>query len=603
MRVVHTHRPTTMTITIRLLSALLIVLSAASVFAQSGEDALAALHALLDADWDRSMSDDPVMASYYGDLRFNDKWGDASPAALAARHRANQTALQRLTAIDPSALPLHERVTYDLFERKLRSAIERHRYRNFNSGMSALGGVQKLDEVREYVPFETARHHDDWISRLRGVGTVVDQSIERMRVVLREGRTEPRVVLERVVPQIAGQVVEKPEDSPFYIPFREMPSTIPAAEQERLRNEARRAIAEVVIPAYTRLQTFFVGTYLPRARASIGLWDVPEGPAYYRHIVRHATTTDLTPEEIHQIGLREVARIRKEMDAAIRKTGFEGTFEEFTTFLRTDPRFYYKDPQELLDAYRAICKRIDPELVKLFGRLPRIPYGVMPIPENSAPSATTAYYNGGSADGTRAGMYYVNLYKPETRPKYEMEALSAHESVPGHHLQISLATELGELPKFRRYEGYGAFWEGWALYAESLGEDLGLYQDPYSKFGQLMFEMWRALRLVVDTGIHVKRWSREQAVEYMRANSAKSEHNINVEVDRYIASGGGAVSYKIGEMKIKELRKRAQEKLGDDFDIRGFHDAVLELGAVPLDVLEQHVDRWIASGLKAPKVP
>lgn len=592
-----------MTTTIRLLFALLIVVSTVHVAADSGEDAVAALHALLDAEWERSMIEDPVSASYYGDLRLNDKWADESPAALETRRRSNQAALQRLTAIDRRALPRDEQVTYDLFERKLRSAIEGYRYRNVPSGMTAMSGVQKLDEVREYVPFETVRHYQDWIARLRGVGTVVDQSIDRMRLRLREGRTDPRVVVDRVVPQIAAQLVEKPEDSPFYIPFREMPSTIPAAEQERLRKEARRAIAEVVIPAYGRLQTFFVGTFLPRARTSIGLWDVPDGPAYYTHVIRRATTTNLTPEEIHQIGLREVARIRGEMDAVIRKTGFEGTFEEFTTFLRTDPRFYFKDPQELLDAYRAICKRIDPELVKLFGKLPRLPYGVMPIPENSAPSATTAYYNGGSADGTRAGIYYVNLHKPETRPKYEMEPLSAHESVPGHHLQISIAAELGELPKFRRYEGYTAFWEGWGLYAESLGEDLGLYKDPYSKFGQLMFEMWRALRLVVDTGIHVKRWSREQAVEYMRANSAKSVHNINVEVDRYIASGGWAVSYKIGELKIKELRKRAQDKLGDDFDIRRFHDTVLELGAVPLDVLEQHVDRWIAARPKARKLP
>jgi uncharacterized protein (DUF885 family) len=390
-----------------------------------------------------------------------------------------------------------------------------------------------------------------------------------------------------------------PAARPVLESFQKIPEEIPAADRERLREEAARLFQDQVAPALRRLHGYLVRTYIPGARETTAMSDLPAGRAWYAYLVRDATTTDLTPEQIHQIGLAEVKRIRGEMDALIASTGFQGSFADFCRFLRTDPRFFYDKPEDLLRGYRDLAKRIDPELVKLFGKLPRLPYGVAEVPASIAKSQTTAYYANGSLAAGRPGWLTVNTYDLKTRPKWEMEALASHEGVPGHHMMYALAEELGELPDWRKWDVYPAMSEGWALYAESLGGEIGLYKDPYSRFGQLTYEMWRALRLVVDTGLHFYGWTRQQAIDYCRANSARTDHEIEVEIDRYIVWPGGAVCYKIGELKIKELRAYAQRELGPRFDLRAFHDRLLGHGQLPLALLEKDVRAWVAERKRA----
>jgi len=438
------------------------------------------------------------------------------------------------------------------------------------------------------------KDYEDWIARLNAFPILMEQTIALMREGKSKGVLWSKQVLNRVPAQIDKQIVEGTEQSAFYSPFREMSKDVSASEQARLRELARQAIETKIIPSYRQLKDFFVGEYLPASYANVGVWQMPNGNKIYESLTRSYTTTNLTPKEIHEKGLQEVARIRAEMEKIKTQVGFKGSLQEFFQFLRSDQQFYFKTPQELLDAYRAMSKRIDPNLVKVFRTLPRTPYGVVPIPDKIAPDTTTAYYNSPSADGSRAGLYYVNLYKPEVRPKYEMMALSLHESVPGHHLQLALQQELGKVPNFRKFGGYTAFIEGWGLYAESLGDDMGLYDDPYSKFGQLTYEMWRAVRLVVDTGMHYFKWDRQKAIDFFRDNAAKTEQDIVNEIDRYISDPGQALAYKIGELKIKELRARSKQQLGEKFDIREFHDVVLLSGAVPLDILEKNVNEWLA---------
>ena len=559
----------------------------------SSENPTERLHQLFEENWQQTLRDHPTWASLMGDRRYNRLWPDVSLTAIERRQQQHLQVLQRLDEIDPSALSPADRLNYSLFRKEQELQQEGYQYGWHLLPLTHRGGIQTTNELADSLPFDTLQDYEDWIARLEALPVYVEQTILLMRRGIQLGMFPARIIMDRVPDQIAFQVVTDPMDSPFFKPFEQFPQDFPLEQKERLLAQARRAIAKQSIPAFQNFQEFFRNEYLPACSQEVGVWRLPRGKELYAFQARVSTTTDLTPKQIHEIGQREVSRIRSEMEKIIKQLEFEGSFQEFLHFLRTDRQFYYESAEQLLEGYRALTKRIDPRLVKLFGRLPRIPYGVKPIPENIAPDTTTAYYMGPAADGSRAGIFYVNLYRPEVRPKYEMEALSIHEAVPGHHLQIALAMELEELPSFRRYGHYTAFVEGWGLYAESLGEELGLYQDPYSKFGQLTYEMWRAARLVVDTGIHHFKWTRRQAIDFLKAHAAKTEHDIINEIDRYIAWPAQALAYKIGELKIKELRGIARRELGTKFDIRAFHDRVLGSGAVPLSILENNVHSWI----------
>ena len=557
-------------------------------------DAMQEFAELLDDAWEWQLRENPVFASQLGDRRYNDQWTDISIEAIERRQQEQRQLLERLLAIDSTALDETGRLNYDLFRRDLQNDINGNRFRTYLMPVSHRGGVQTLEATAEGLRLQSGRDYEDWLARMDSVDEVIEQTMRLQERGRRAGYMPPKILMERVPPQISAQLVENAADSPFYAAFRDMPEAISAEDQERLRKAARTIIEESIVPAYREYSRYFEETYLPASRDSIGASELPAGQEFYEHRTRVYTTTNMTPDEIHNLGLSEVKRIRTGMQMIIDELEFDGDFADFLEFLRTDPRFYYETPEELFDAYLATAKRIDPQLVQLFGKLPRMPYGLRPIPENIAPDTTTAYYSRPAADGSRAGYYYVNLYRPEVRPKYEIEVLTVHEAVPGHHLQIALSQELEDVPEFRKYSGFTAFIEGWGLYSESLGEELGLYKDPYSKFGALTYEMWRAVRLVVDTGIHQKGWTRQQAIDFFKANAAKTELDIVNEIDRYIGNPGQALAYKIGQLKILDLREEAEQALGEDFDIRGFHDQLLGGGALPLEVLETRMKDWLA---------
>ncbi len=555
------------------------------------------LRDLFEQTWERRLARSPIMATYLGDNRYADRWDDLSPKAIEADHAEDQAALTKLGAIDRAHLSAPEQLNYDLFKRDLEDRIEGQAFSPELMPIDQMNGVQLLAQIVEFTPFATVKDYENWLSRLQTLDKLVDQNIALMRTGIIEKRMHPRVVMERVPPQIAPQLVTRAEDSPFYAPFKNYPASVSEDVRTQLTLAAQSAVLEAVVPALRRLNDFLLKEYIPACPdKDMGLSAQPRGAEFYGWLVRHHTGSRLSPDQIHQLGLSEVARIKDEMVSVMRAAGHNGNAARFKEKLSWNPRYQYHDSETLLEAYRALAKRIDPELPKLFGKLPRTPYGVRAIPELSAASAPAAYYYAPSADGLRAGYFYANTSKPETRAGWEMEALVAHEAVPGHHLQMALANELTNVPEFRK-QGLEltAFIEGWGLYAESLGGELGMYQDVGSRFGRLNFEMLRAVRLVVDTGLHTEGWTRKRAREYVAANTPKSEDEVAVEVDRYIADPAQALAYKIGELKFQELRKRAQEKLGKRFDIRAFHDTLLGSGPLPLDLLEQNVDAWIAA--------
>jgi uncharacterized protein (DUF885 family) len=559
--------------------------------------ATAELERLFDDAWDFQMRESPTWATAVGDHRFNDRLGGVTAADQARRAEQRQGFLERLRGIDLERLPREEQISHAIFRRQQEEALEDHRLRAWLIPITNREGFHtSFPQLPDRVPLASVRDYENYIARLADFRRFAAEHVELMREGMREGRTLPRVVLAGVDETLRPHIVDDPERSLLFAPFRSFPEAVPAAERGRLAEAGREAIRTSVVPAYRDFLAFMETEYVPAARETIGASQLPGGREYYAQRVRSFTTLDLTPEEVHQRGLTEVARIRAEMEEVIRATGFAGDFADFVRFLRTDPRFYAQSEGELMREVAYVLKRMDGELPRLFGRLPRMPYGIQEVPAYIAPRTTTAYYTRPAGDGTRAGFYWVNTYDLSSRPLYEVEALSLHEAVPGHHLQIALQQELEGLPRFRRFSGFTAFTEGWALYAERLGLEVGFYTDPYSDFGRLTYEMWRACRLVVDTGIHALGWTRQQAIDYMAGNTALTLLNITNEVDRYIAWPGQALAYKVGELKIRELRGEAERALGGGFDVRAFHDVVLGSGAVPLDVLEENVRGWIARG-------
>jgi uncharacterized protein (DUF885 family) len=542
-----------------------LALAACSSHAKTPEKG--ALSAFFDAEWENEMREQPIWASELGDMRFADQWPDLSQAAQD-RHTVHvKAALAQLARLPRAEDP----ISYDLFKKGLEQELAGERFHFEDLQINQRGGIQTADEVVAELPFKTDADFAAWTARLRNFGRYMDQTIALLQDGVKRGITHPQIVMERVPAQIEKQIVDDPAKSPFF-------------KSGRLETEQQEAIASVVIPAFRRLRAFWATTYLPACKSDVGAWQWPDGDAAYAFLVKEYTTLELTPDQVHAIGLREVGRIRGEMEAQKERAGFKGTTKELFAFLRTDPQFFFKDADSLFAAYKALGDRIRPLLPRIFARLPKQPYTALPVPANVAPDTTTAYYRPGSPD--RPGGFMVNLYKPESRPKWEMVALTLHESVPGHHLQIALAQEQTNLPQFRRHASYDVFVEGWALYAERLGDELGLYDDPWSKIGQLTYEMWRAVRLVVDTGIHHLKWDRQRAIDFFMENAPKAELDVVNEIDRYIAWPGQAVAYKIGELKIKELRKKL---VPAKLDEKAFHEAILASGPLPLDVLEAHV--------------
>ena len=554
------------------------------------------LHQLLHDEWERRLQFDPLFATSTGETRYNDRLPRVREEDYAAYYADLSTFRARLEGIEREMLPQQEQLNYDIWRRLIDNDLRELEFGGYRLPLSKVWGFHlALPDCYLNMPFDSVEDYERYIGRLSDFPRYIQDQIELMRGALQRGFIPPRVILEGVDEAIRAQMVADPTQSVNYQPFLSFPAGFSEPQRIRLGQEGQAAIQKAVIPGYQAALDFLLDEYLPAARATIAASELPNGWEFYTHRIQFFTSLDLTPQEVHQIGLDEVKRIRAEMEAVQQKVGFTGNFRQFIEFLRSDARFYVQTPEQLLEKTALVLKRMDGELPRLFKTLPRLPYGIRAIPDFSAPGNTAAYYFPGPGDGSRAGVYYVNTYDLPSRPTYEIEALSLHEAVPGHHLQIALQQELENLPLFRRHNGFTSFVEGWALYAERLGLEVGFYQDAYSDFGRLSYEMWRACRLVVDTGMHALGWSREQAIETMLDNTSSTLLNITNEVDRYIAWPGQALAYKIGELKIRQLRARAETAMGAQFDLRSFHDVLLRQGAVPLDVLEGMVNEYIGA--------
>jgi uncharacterized protein (DUF885 family) len=594
-------RPTTTHAVLVCLTLLAPLLLASPASAQPGDqdataDAASRLHDLFDREWELRLKENPFLATSVGRHEYNHLLPSVAAEDRARRAEVTRDFLDELSTIDRSALDTKDRVSHDIFRTQLEDRITSFEFGAYQIPINADSGFHiGFARLPDDVPLSSVGDYQDYIARLRAFPRYVAQHIANMRTGLERGMTLPKVTLRGYEGSISGHVVDDPTESVFWKPFESFPMGVPASEHERLRAEGREAIMEGAVAGYRAFLEFMTGEYIPGARETLGASELPRGEEYYDHLVHHFTTLDVTAREVHEIGLAEVERIRGEMLDVIDEVGFEGDLQEFIEFLRTDPRFYPKTGEELLKEAAWIAKRMDGQLPKLFETLPRLPYGVEPVPDEIAPKYTGGRYVPAPEGSTKAGTYWVNTYELDSRPLYTLEALTLHEAVPGHHLQGALSSELEDLPPFRRFSYISAFGEGWGLYSERLGLEVGFYTDPYSNFGRLTYEMWRACRLVVDTGIHAFGWTRRQVIDYLAARTALSLHEITTETDRYIAWPGQALAYKMGELEIRRLRAEAEEALGEDFDVREFHDAVLLQGSVPLPVLADRIEEYVAA--------
>ncbi len=544
-----------------------------------------------------ALESDPFAATQAGILVFNDRVPSVTPDDYKRHAEAAARKLARLDAIDRNSLSDEDRVNADLLRFILKHEVALSAFRGYRIPFLADTGFHSdIGYVVSATPFRTEKDFEDYLKRLGALPKYIAQNIDNMRAGLAEGFTQPKEIIPLILPSFEAMAAGDAETHSLYAPFKEMPASISKRRQKALRAQGKTVLEDDVIPAFAALAAFMKDEYLPGARETLGISETPDGDAYYAALVRYYTTLDdATPDEIHKIGLKEVARIRKEMAEVIKAAGFDGSFEEFLEFLRTDRQFYAETPQRLLERAAWIAKDIAGRLSGYFGKLPRQPYSVEPVPADIAPNYTNARYSGAPLDSDRGGQFWVNTYKVEIRPMYQLVAMALHEAVPGHHLQVALSKEIVNVPAFRQGYYPHAYGEGWGLYAEKLGVEMGVYQTPYDDFGRLTWEMWRACRLVIDTGIHAKGWTRQQAVDYLAGNTALSIHNVGTEVDRYIAWPGQALAYKMGELTLWELRANAEKALGEDFDIREFHDAVLVEGGLPLDMLREQIDRYIVA--------
>jgi uncharacterized protein (DUF885 family) len=558
------------------------------------------LHRLFDISWEYTMREFPEFATAVGYPGQNDRWSDHSLEAIGRRKQTDTLDLELIKSIDRTKLAATDAISYDLYRRNAEFSVEGDQFPFEFLQINQMSGVQQnVAQVISSTMFRTAKDYEDLVARLNSVPALIEQTIVLLQKGLDQKFTPPQITMRDVPQQVLNLIVNDPAESSMLEPFKEMSSLVPAADQTRLRQAATDAFTKKVEPAFQKLHDFLATKYVPGCRMTIGADKLENGAKIYGYTTRQETTTELTPAQIHQIGLDEVKRIRGEMDKVIASTGFKGDFHAFTKYLLTDPKFYYTDAASLLAGYRDIAKQIDPKLVEFFGILPRLPYGVKAVPTYAEKSQAGAYYEPGSLKAGRPGYFFANTYDLPGRPKWGMETLTLHEAVPGHHFQIAIAQEMEDLPEFRKHGGYNAFAEGWALYAESLGYEMGFFKDPYQNFGHLGDEMLRAVRLVVDTGLHSMSWSREQAIKYFEENTGNPPHDIEVEVDRYIVWPSQALGYKIGQLKIRELRAHAEKELGPRFDLRAFHDEVLKNGALPMSVLEAHLKEWVARAKNA----